>query len=55
MKTYKVQRINIHSDYAPYRVWRTIARGLTEADADRYHERMKHSDNCVWRVAPEHN
>ncbi len=53
--TYKVQRINIHSDYAPNREWRTMAQGLTEIDANRYHEAMKNSDNCCWRVAPEHN
>lgn len=53
--TYQVQRINIHSDYAPNRDWRTMARGLTESDANRYHERMKNSDNCCWRVVPEYN
>ncbi len=51
--TYKVQRINIHSDYAPNREWRTMASGLTEADADRYHEAMKNSDNNNWRVIPD--
>jgi hypothetical protein len=53
--TYKVQRINIHSDYAPNREWSTMAKGLTESDANLYHENMKNSDNCVWRVAGEYN
>lgn len=53
--TYQVQKINIHSDYAPNREWRTMAKGLTEIDANQYHENMKNSDNCNWRVSPEHN
>lgn len=54
-QTYKVQRINIHSDCAPNREWQTMAKGLTEREADHYHKCMKHSDNCVWRVSPECN
>jgi hypothetical protein len=53
--TYQVQKINIHSDYAPNREWRTMAQGLMEIDANQYHEAMKYSDNCNWRVVPEYN
>lgn len=51
---YQVQKINIHSDFAPFREWMTVAGNLDRKDADLYHQRMKNSDNCVWRVIPDH-
>jgi len=53
MLKYKMQHINVHSDFAPFREWQTVADNMTEKEANEYHRKMKNSDNGVWRVVPD--